>query len=185
MPRSRLKLLLWSTDTERVNPLVYFFFVSSIGYSLGYLFLESASQSSLFQDMVALYSFIPYAWGAVLAFAVIFALLNMMYRRQYIGQTVTILGFMCWVFAGFMWLIGGNPTVLFGVAIPNMLFWAYFYFQVVFYHKHVKEGIIPDDAEMVAIMREKDRLNAGPSEPPSVVLDPSRLPPVWPGDTDK
>lgn len=183
MPLSRIKLLWWRTEDERVNFLNYPFFLTSISYSLGFLFLESAANSSLYQDMIALNPAIPHLWALVLLFVGLAAFFNLMYRRQTIGSVASIIGFMAWIFATFMWGYGGNPTVLFAVGLPQVIFWAWYYLQVISYHRRVDQGLAPDDAEMVVIMRERAE-NARPSEPKSSIQDPPREPPIWPGPRD-
>jgi hypothetical protein len=187
---------------EKFNPLTWPFLIATFAYGLGFVAFfhtEGVGASSLFVSMMTLNPAIPYIWGAAAVLTIIIGVTFLAFHIPPAGKISGLIGFMLWVYAGFCWGTTGAWLPLFSVAVPNMWFWVWQYLSLSLFRHEDDQDIATmksynageyDDVEN-PIDAKKARENnrglddEGPFEQDSFVLDPSRLPPVWPSDTDQ
>jgi hypothetical protein len=125
---------LWKTVTKRVkNPLSYPFLIATAAYGIGFtVFAQTAAvhQSSLFMALSFLHPFLPYVWGAACLIAIVVAFVSLIKDHEPGAKTAGWIGFMTWLFAAICWIITGGFLTLFAIAIPNMWFWLWQYFNL-------------------------------------------------------
>lgn len=137
--KTMLKNLVYADETTYIHPLIHLFLYITLAFGLSFAFfpvLTGADQTVLY----ALTSIEHGGWATSLwgISAIVVTALNFVafaIRKPWFGQPVTMLGFMIWFYAFYIYLSGG---FLFGAlvsSLPNMLFWAWQFISVSRYHK--------------------------------------------------
>ncbi len=128
---------LWYNFTHfnkgsRVPPPVHFFFLITFLFGITFIFFSDplgASQTVLYQETtIHIHEWATNLWGVAAVTTCFMMLLAFQIRSRRCAVWGTWLGFVVWLYAGVMYLIGGY---LFGVlvaALPNLLFWGWLYF---------------------------------------------------------
>jgi hypothetical protein len=143
---SLLRRLVWRTDTERLNPLIYPFFLTTLAYGVGFLLFgwwSGVGASSLFQTMLSIHSWMPEIWGG-LATLVSAGNVWMMIQRKYrwLGEAVSYGAVLLWLFACVCFAMNGVWLVILTVGVPNLWFWLWYYGRVKRYTAEVSAGLV-------------------------------------------
>jgi hypothetical protein len=128
-----LSRLTSSQRGEKFNPLIWPFFISTFAYGIGFAALfnfDGVGKSSLYQAMVTIHPYIPFAWGAVAVLTIIVGFTFLLFNIPPAGKLSGLVGFMVWVFAAFCWGLDGNWLLIFSVALSNMYFWIWQYLSL-------------------------------------------------------
>jgi len=143
-----VKRLLYLDQKRKLNPLFYPFLLATFVYGLGFLafsWWSGVNTSSLFGAMESLHVFLPSLWGLLAVLAVAFVIILMLRREgHWLGEVASMLGFLVWLFAGFVYALGGYWLVLLTVTGPNVYFWGWYYMRVKWYQRMKAAHMIQD-----------------------------------------
>lgn len=121
------------------NPLMYLFFLITAAYGVAFTFFqhtEAVTGTILYQLTLAnLGPHVLSLWGVVAILVIAGTLVGIYVRKTWLGQAVSMGGFLLWVYSLFLYGLNGFILQVFGLAIPNMLFWAWWYFIIQGYHR--------------------------------------------------
>jgi hypothetical protein len=127
------------TDSEKQNPLMYLFFLETLAWGLAFVAASGTSAveaTVLYSQNVATFGVtIGTIWGVVAVLVVLGSLIGIYLRKSWLGQTVSLGGFAVWMYAGFLYMLGGYWLHLLAVALPNILFWIWWFFIIQSYHR--------------------------------------------------
>lgn len=116
---------------RNLNPLIWPFFISTLAYGIGAVLSTSGTAgSSLVAALIALHPLAHYVWGTVAIFVVIGVVAGIGTGATRFNQTLTLTGFLLWVFGIWCYSFVGGWIPLFSVAVPNTIFWIYMYLRV-------------------------------------------------------
>lgn len=122
-------------NNTKINFLIYPFFLATLSYGIGFLCFGSwagwIAKSSLFTAMTAIHPWIPFIWGGGAIIAVVAAILFIGTRKFLsIGDTAALFGSLVWIFAAFCYALTGGYLLVFAVALPNLMFWIWYFFRL-------------------------------------------------------
>jgi hypothetical protein len=127
------------TKTEKQNPLLYLFLLETLVWGVAFAFFSAASPvTDSFLHMLTVATFgstFAFVWGIMAILAVLGSLAGIYLRRSWLGQAVSLTGFCIWLYATIMYISGGYMLHLFAVALPNLLFWLWWFFLIQGYHR--------------------------------------------------
>lgn len=133
------KLVELDSSGTKVNPLIYPFLLTTFAYGLGFTaFVGSSSvnASNLYLALESLSVAFPLIWGACALTVVALAALVILRRRMHgFGHLTGLLGAAVWIFALIGYIIAGGWLFVFAIAIPNLLFWVWFYIRLAFFKR--------------------------------------------------
>jgi len=81
----------------------------------------------LYTAMTHLFPALPAIWGAVALGAIVLNLLSLILRRVGVAATSAFLGALVWIFAAWVYLLGGDYLIFVSVTLPNLFFWVWYY----------------------------------------------------------
>lgn len=145
-----VKRFIYVDDSEerKINPLFYPFLGATFFYGVGFVFFgwsSGVNRSSLFIAMTEMHVWIPEVWGFFAILSVFMAFVLILTRTfPVIGSSAAIFGFLVWLFACWVYILGGYWLMLLTVAIPNLSFWLYYFVRVKWYSHHKEAGTIKD-----------------------------------------
>lgn len=118
----------------RVNTLAFPFLFATGAYGIGFALFNKfsgVSKSSLYQAMYEVGPHIPILWGILAIAAATLAMLLLITRiLGVVGEASSMMGFLVWLYAAFIYLDGGFYLVLITVALPHVYFWGWYYTRV-------------------------------------------------------
>lgn len=124
-------------NLRRMNPLSWPFLIATFVYGVGFAFIfpttGAVGTSSLHMAMTALGGgpIICIIWG-ILSILVVLLTLYGIYNGKYkFAKRLTLLGATLWIFAGFGYIYDFNLVVLLSVALPNIWYWIWKFFNPV------------------------------------------------------
>lgn len=142
-----IRRLYMKTDFRFFNPFIHVFVLKALIYGILFsLFSHTASvkESNLFKLTT---EYLPAnagsIWGIFLIIVVVVHLLEMEFRGRGFGAYAAILGFMCWLYAGFIYLNTEQWLAITGIVMPDLFFWAWYLFSSQRYRQELKEHRIP------------------------------------------
>lgn len=135
-------------EKERINILFYPFIWATFFYGLGFAVLgwwSGVSSSSLYKALYVVHPALPPIWGLCALAASMLALsLILTRRRNWLGNTASMFGFLVWTFAAIIYAMNGFWLVFVTVSMPNTFFWAWYYTRVMWYAREKEAGRIRD-----------------------------------------
>lgn len=122
-------------NNTKINVLIYPFLLATLSYGVGFLCFGAwagwVTKSSLFTAMTAIHPWIPFIWGACGLVAVLMAILFIGTRKALgLGDTAALFGSLVWLFAAFCYALTGGYLLVFAVALPNLIFWIWYFFRL-------------------------------------------------------
>lgn len=127
------------SEGKKQNPLMYIFFLETFAYGFAFTFFPDAitvTGTILYQLTAFTFGAAVLSWWGLLAMAVVIgSLVGIYFRKAWLGQTVSIGGFMCWLYALILYATNGFWLQVVAVAATNLLFWAWWYFLIKRYHR--------------------------------------------------
>lgn len=132
-----IRRLVWRDNDVLINPLSHIFFLITLvmGLAFGAFpdFFHVETTVLFVQTLVSFPDLIANIWGwAMLAVSIANVILLM--TRWRFGQCVAMAGFMGWLYAALVYILAGYWFGLLAVAIPNLLFWVYYFMSISEYH---------------------------------------------------
>lgn len=149
MPRWKkyLRRLYMKTDYQFFNPLLHIFVLKTLAFGLYFTFLgstEAISETNLYQLTT---DYLPSNagnfWGLCLLLVVFGHILEMEFRGKGFGGWVGILGFMCWLYAGFIYATTGQWFAFTGYVAGDLFFWGWYMVSSNHYRHQLQEKLIP------------------------------------------
>lgn len=140
-----LKRLVWRTEDELLNPLSHVFFFVALVFGLAFAFfpvVSGASQTVLYVlTKFSVGSTVSSVWGVCLVLLTLANTSMLIFRPRCMGGTVAAAGFMLWGYAAIIYSYGHFWLGLLGLAVPNLVFWGWYYFMVKDYHRNPPENV--------------------------------------------
>jgi len=135
------------TDYQFFNPFLHVFVLKSLVFGLYFTALsstETIEQTNLYQLTTDyLPSNVGNFWGICLIIVFFLHIGEMMFRGKGIGLYASILGFMCWLYASFIYLSTEQWFAFTGFVAADLFFWAWYLFSSQQYRHELKVGMIP------------------------------------------
>ena len=128
---------LWYNFTHfnkggRVPPPVHLFFMITALFGVAFVFFSDplgASQTVLYEETtVNIASWAANIWGSFAILSCLTMVIAFQIRSKRAATAGTMIGFMVWLYALVMYIIGGFFFGVLVAALPNMLFWGWLYF---------------------------------------------------------
>lgn len=131
--------LMHNREGWPLNPLIYIFFYLTAVNGIFFTFLTSldtVQQSVLYQHTRDAFGTMPLPiWGVCAMLAVAINLTAILGRHRKLLGYGGMLGFGVWLFAGFIYVQDLLWFQALVGAVPNLIFWAWYYFRVKWYYK--------------------------------------------------
>lgn len=83
---------------------------------------------------------IGFYWGLALLLTTVLNVVMMVTHSKLLGSITGVLGFCCWVYAGFAYIMIGLPFGFLVAALPNIAFWAWYALQVSQWKRYITEN---------------------------------------------
>jgi len=129
-----------------LNPLMHIFFLISLVFGFAFGIAPEffgADQTVLFKETELNYwDGITSLWGLGLIVVTLSNTVVLLTRWRWLGSPTAWTGFFLWLYAMLVYLQEGFWLGLFGAALPNILFWAWYYGKVKMYHRVPPENPI-------------------------------------------
>lgn len=132
--------LMHNRDGKFLNPLMHIFFyitlVNGLFFSV-FSFTNGVQESVLYKHTQDAFGTAPLPiWGVCAMLVVAINTAAIYFRHRTWLGTGGMLGFLVWAFAFFIYMQDGLWFQMAGVALPNLLFWTWYYFRVKWYYKN-------------------------------------------------
>jgi hypothetical protein len=136
--------LVYRPDGSPINPLAHLFFYITFVFGAAYVFFGDTAPvqaSILFIESKSQFnSSVLSIWGVA-------AIITTMLNTWLIGSENTknshwgaMLGFLLWMYAFLVYALGGFWFQLLATAIPNLAFWAWYYFAIIRYRSYIRQS---------------------------------------------
>lgn len=126
-------------DGNTLNPLMHIFFFVTLINGLFFTFSthsDSVKESALYRHTTDAFGNAPLPiWGVCAMLVVAINTVAIVFRHRSLLGWGGMLGFGVWCFAAFIYLQDGLWFQLLAGAIPQIAFWAWYYFRVKWYYK--------------------------------------------------
>lgn len=130
------------TEDERQNPLQYLFFIITFCYGFAFLFFtgsDPVTATVIYQLSTATFGAIALkVWGFFGLFATIGSMVGIVVRKTWLGNSVSMAGFLIWLYSAILYASGGFWLQAIVLGVVQMLFWAWWYLLVNGYHRRFK-----------------------------------------------
>lgn len=127
-----------SDDTPQ-NPLMYLFFLETLAWGVAFTFFRESytvTEAVLYTQTLATFGATAASvWGIAAIAVVVLSLVGICYRKRWLGEMVTLGGFSVWSYATFLYVIDGFLLQFFAIALPNLLFWVWWFLRVKAYNR--------------------------------------------------
>lgn len=135
-----LKRLVYRSEGQLFNPLMHIFLFITLVFGVAFGIAPhvfGADQTVLYaQTLINIGHNASSAWGWGLILVTIGNTVLLATRIRWLGGIVSCCGFMLWLYALITYMATGYWLGSFAAALPNLLFWAWYYFRVKSYHRN-------------------------------------------------
>lgn len=132
--------LIYRRPGKHHNFLMHPFLLMTLSYGIALVFFTHTGPVAgtvLYKLTVAHFgSDVVSLWGASAIAITVINTIGMLVRKRWLGTWVSIAGFMLWTYAFVLYATGGFWLQVFYAAIPNMMFWAWYYMTIIKYHDY-------------------------------------------------
>lgn len=124
-------------------PTHLFFFITLIfGIAFGTPpFILDVGTTKLFAFATATHPYVPFIFGGALLLTTALNTAMLLTRKPVFGFGTAMLGFIAWLYAGVAYIMGGFYFGLIVAALPNIIFWGWYYMQVNYWKQYLKHGL--------------------------------------------
>lgn len=136
------KRITYRTPEEFHNFLMHPFLLITAAYGVGLTFFahsEPVRQTILFKLTITS-AFVPdiftSIWGIAALVVTVLTFVGIIVRNRWLGKGVAMGGFMLWLYAFITYALAGFWLQVFIAAVPNLLFWAWFYMSIADFHRN-------------------------------------------------
>lgn len=130
---------IWEDEDTRIEGARYLFFFITFAFGLCFTFLSSwsgADQTQLYQtSQLHLFDGVTNIWGGLCLWVGGFIVLNHITRWATLGSWTAFLGAALWSYAALVYLFDHFWFGLIVAALPNLVFWTFFYLRATRYHR--------------------------------------------------
>ena len=134
-----LRRLVYRKPGQYHNFLMHPFLLMTASYGVALTFFAHTApvqQSILYSlTVLVLPKVVMSAWGIVALVVTVLNFVGVVVRNKTLGTTVAMLGFMLWFYAFFVYALSGFWVQVFFAAIPNLMFWGWYYYTIHDYHR--------------------------------------------------
>jgi hypothetical protein len=126
--------LTHNRDGERLNPLIHIFFYVMLVNGIFFTFFtgfDTVQESVLYQHTRDAFGTLPLPfWGTCAILVTVGNTWAILYRKVKTISWFALAGFAVWLFAFIIYLQDGLMFQLLAGAVPNLIFWTWYYFRV-------------------------------------------------------
>lgn len=130
-----VRRLVYFTDDgdEKLSPLIYLFLFMTVVYSVAFMFFPPGESNTLY---TVLHHFgADKFWAGTGLTVLVLNNITFIWRIPPLSKFVAMLGFLMWLYAVIVTFAYGAAVVGLAVAVPNLLFWVWYYFKTVEYER--------------------------------------------------
>jgi len=140
-----LRRLIYRTDTKKHNFLMHPFLLMTASYGFALTFFQHTApvQQSILYVLTTTSGVLPDAtlsiWGVMALVVTVVNFVGVILRNKTLGTTVSMMGFLLWVYSLFVYAMFGFWLQVFFVSIPNMMFWGWYYISIHSFHNNEED----------------------------------------------
>lgn len=139
MSKYLLRLMYRDVEEKELhNPLMHPFLLLTAAYGVALVFFANTAPVQATVLYVLTIAELPDAvvsiWGIVALIVTVLNIIGVMVRVRWLSRSVALGGVALWIYAFFLYALNGYILQLFIAAVPNMIFWFWYYYTIGKYH---------------------------------------------------
>lgn len=140
------KRLVYRTPGKMHNFLMYPFLLMTASYGVALTFFQHTTpvQESILYSLtvISLPESVLSVWGVVALVVSVVNFVALILRKRSLGTFVSMLGFLLWLYAFWLYLLNYYVLQLFFAAIPNLMFWGWYYVSINKFHNNEDDLLV-------------------------------------------
>lgn len=134
-----LDRLVYSSPGKFQNFLMLPFLIYTAAYGVAFVFFAHTATVQVNTIFKLTEMYMPGMsvgiFGALLLFVTIGNVIGMIIRKGWLGNLVSMLGFLCWTYAAIILGLHHFWLQIIILALPHMMFWGWYYYTINVWHR--------------------------------------------------